>query len=218
MHDLKAAFENMMESMQGVDEECDMAHSSKRNKSLIPPPAHFGDIMSMRETSVSLPDIFTPLERILLTANGNVQRILSAFYNSPITVKIIKNERTFPVSVSRVSESNGIQYHAEPHSKAILAEFDRHVELHCSNQILCTATSTVTLWSKEYLRLVDEENIGIGQLFRYLNILPDFELLQVGRDSDSFWRVYTLSSGNDVKCVLKEVFPNDVFDRKNSSE
>ncbi|ORY53804.1 hypothetical protein BCR33DRAFT_711161 [Rhizoclosmatium globosum] len=95
--------------------------------------------MSMRETSVSLPDDYSPLERIF------------AFYNSPVTVKIIKNERTVP-------EKNG-----------------------------------------------------------YLNILPNFELLQVGRDGDSFWRVYTLSSGTDVKCVLKEVFPADVFERPSSA-
>ncbi|KAJ3284855.1 hypothetical protein HDU79_007821 [Rhizoclosmatium sp. JEL0117] len=208
LDELKAAYDALMETMRGVDEDCDAAIRGKSNKHLIPPPPHFGDIMSMRETSVSLPDDYSPLERILLTANGNVQRILSAFYNSPVTVKIIKNERTVP-------EKNAVGTTSS--SGTILAEFDRHVELICANQVLCTATSTVTLWNPEYLRLVVEEKIGIGQLFRYLNILPNFELLQVGRDGDSFWRVYTLSSGNDVKCVLKEVFPADVFERPSSA-
>ncbi|KAI9332840.1 hypothetical protein BDR26DRAFT_869023, partial [Obelidium mucronatum] len=162
----------------------------KSNKRLVPPPPHF------------LPDGYSSLERILLTANGNVQRILSAFYNAPISVKIIKNERKIPAKAPITAADN-----------AILAEYDRHVELLCESQVLCTATSTVTLWNPEHLRLVDQEKIGIGQLFRYLNILPDFELLQVGRDGNSFWRVYTLSSGDDVKCVLKEVFPNGVFER-----
>ena len=40
-------------------------------------PDNFGDIMSYKETLILFPDEFTPLERILLTANGNVQRILS---------------------------------------------------------------------------------------------------------------------------------------------
>ena len=39
-------------------------------------PAHFGDIMACRETAASVVGEFTPLERILLTANGNLQRII----------------------------------------------------------------------------------------------------------------------------------------------
>ncbi|KAJ3249812.1 hypothetical protein HDU77_007420 [Chytriomyces hyalinus] len=167
--------------------------------------------MSLRETS----------ERILLTANGNVQRILSAFYNLPITVKILKNEKTFPTAkkntltldpLPQLPDSE-IASPESPTQPQILAEFDRKVEILCNNRVVCTATSTVTLCNAEYLRLIDQEKIGIGQLFRYLNILPDFELIRVGRDEsgDNFWRVYSLSSGDNVHCVLKEVFPKNVF-------
>lgn len=38
-------------------------------------PVHFGDIMSSRETSLTFPDGFSGMERIVLTANGNLQRI-----------------------------------------------------------------------------------------------------------------------------------------------
>ncbi|KAI8611003.1 hypothetical protein BC830DRAFT_1069248 [Chytriomyces sp. MP71] len=156
--------------------------------------------MSLRETSIKLPDGFSPLERILLTANGNVQRILSAFYNNPVRVKIINNDRK-PVSPP------------VPHGtdSPILAEFDREVQLVCGDSILCTATSTITLGNAEYVKLVVEDGIGIGQLFRHLSILPDFELINVGRDEGVFWRVYSLSNGHNVRCVLKEVFPIDVF-------
>ena len=37
---------------------------------------HFGDIMSHIQTEVLLNGDFSPLERIVLTANGNLQRIL----------------------------------------------------------------------------------------------------------------------------------------------
>jgi hypothetical protein len=39
-------------------------------------PNNFGDIMSTRETTLQLPEEFLGLERICLTANGNLQRIL----------------------------------------------------------------------------------------------------------------------------------------------
>jgi hypothetical protein len=41
---------------------------------------HFGDIMG-KQTFTALPDGFSPVERIVLLANGNLQRIISAFYN-----------------------------------------------------------------------------------------------------------------------------------------
>ena len=39
-------------------------------------PNNFGDVMSSRATTLLLPDEFSGLERICLTANGNLQRIL----------------------------------------------------------------------------------------------------------------------------------------------
>ena len=35
---------------------------------------------------------FTPLERIAITANGNLQRLISSYYNAPVTVTCILNE------------------------------------------------------------------------------------------------------------------------------
>eukprot|EP00938_MAST-03A_sp_MAST-3A-sp1_P004355 g4355.t1 len=52
---------------------------------------HFGDIMG-KQTFTALPDGFSPIERIVLLANGNLQRVVSAFYNSKVTVRIRKNE------------------------------------------------------------------------------------------------------------------------------
>ncbi|KAJ1536404.1 hypothetical protein HK405_015250, partial [Cladochytrium tenue] len=154
-----------------------------------------GDIMSARETSIVLPPEFGPMERVLLTANGNVQRILSAFYNSPVTVEVLRNDL--------VPESQ------RSHPLA-LAEYDREVQLLVSGNVCCTATSTVRLMDKEHLELVAEKHVGIGQLFRYLNVLPAFELLELGRGEGFFWRLYTLASSG-VHCEIKEVFPDDVF-------
>jgi hypothetical protein len=41
---------------------------------------NFGDIMGGCETHVMLGGSFTPMERVVLTANGNLQRIMSAYY------------------------------------------------------------------------------------------------------------------------------------------
>lgn len=69
--------------------------------------------MSHTEMCINFPkqDEFTPIERIILTANGNLQRILSAFFNAAVTVKIIYNN---------VITAN---------------EFDRKVHLQVKNQV-----------------------------------------------------------------------------------
>ncbi|KAJ3290151.1 hypothetical protein HDU76_007435 [Blyttiomyces sp. JEL0837] len=171
-------------------------------------PQHLGDIMSSRETAISLPEEISPMERVILTANGNVQRILSAFFNSPVKVEIIRNKR-----LEASEQTNG----------SSIAEYDRQVNLLCFDKVCCTATSTVVLTDERYLKLVAEQNVGIGQLFRYLNILPEFDLRNVGRDSTKFWRRYTLSSPG-VICDIEEVFPcglfadSDFFKRAQSAE
>ncbi|KAI8828357.1 hypothetical protein BJ741DRAFT_626667, partial [Chytriomyces cf. hyalinus JEL632] len=185
---LRNSFASLLESCEGIDGWAGIpeptrakpeTNSAARNQA---PSAHF----------------FSPLERILLTANGNVQGILTAFYNLPITVKILKNEKTFPSAKNALTldppqlPDSQIVSPKSATQPQILAEFDRKPQILCNNRVICTATSTD----------------GIGQLFRYMNILPDFELIRVGRDEsgENFWRVYSQSSGDNVHCVLKEVF------------
>lgn len=77
---------------------------------------------------------------------------------------------------------------------------------------------------------VKNGSVGIGQLFRSLDILPNFELLNAGhrtRPSPVFesngsgsdggvgggglWRAYDLRSRH-VSCRIHEEFPPDLFD------
>jgi hypothetical protein len=51
-----------------------------------------GDISGGLETTMDYLPNFTPLERIAITATGNLQRIFSSFYNSPVTVTCVRNE------------------------------------------------------------------------------------------------------------------------------
>ncbi len=71
------------------------------------------------ETRTRLPDDFSPMQRILLTANGNVQRILSAFYNDTVTVRVIRNDAR----------------------KEALRVFDRKVEIVCCDKVPITLKS-----------------------------------------------------------------------------
>ena len=42
---------------------------------------------------LKLPDGFSALERILLTANGNVERLVSSFYDETVTTCIVNNHK-----------------------------------------------------------------------------------------------------------------------------
>eukprot|EP01135_Chromosphaera_perkinsii_P006528 Nk52_evm1s538 gene=Nk52_evmTU1s538 len=128
---------------------------------------HMGDLMGARQTGYALPECFTPLERIVLTANGNLQRVISAYYNSAVSVDIVYNRR--------VKETTG------GGDKGLPAVYERQVTLHCREEQFCTATSKIILNTAELVRLVEEERIGLGQLFRHLRLLPTFYLLSAGR-------------------------------------
>lgn len=80
------------------------------------------------------------------------------------------------------------------------------------NQTFCTADSVVKVHSREVEDLVESGQVGIGQLFRHFNVLPEFTLLAAGPTADGgFWRNYTLES-DLVTCSIREVFCKKVWD------
>ncbi|KAJ3171380.1 hypothetical protein HDU87_008338 [Geranomyces variabilis] len=196
-------------------------------------PPHFGDIMSSRETSNVIPEGFSPLERIMLTANGNVQRILSAYHNAKVTVEILGNELVSSSSLPESSEWDQLQSSPVVYERKVLlvigskTSFNNFLLFEYLEKICCTAYSTVVIRDAKYLRLIVDEHVGIGQLFRFLSVLPEFALKDAGRgmpsrgdefnttpnsveDKEGFWRTYTLESAG-ITCTINEVFPGDVF-------
>ncbi|KAF9348045.1 hypothetical protein BGX26_000498 [Mortierella sp. AD094] len=159
-------------------------------------PGHFGDIMSKRDTSLTLPDGFSGFERILLTANGNLQRLISAYFNKTVSVKILENVQV-PLK--------------EDEDPSVIARFQREVNLLCNDKIVCNAKSQVLIKDQAVHELVVEKGVGIGQIFRYLDKLPSFELHGLGRTEKTFWREYSLKIAG-VDCRLLEVLPSSLFD------
>ena len=165
---------------------------------------NFGDIMAGTQTNVTVNGNYSPLERIVITANGNLQRILSAYYGAPVTVVIKKCDKV----------SKGL--------------YDREVDLVVNDEVVCTALGQITLYDNVCIEAVESKSIGVGQLFRYMGVLPVFSLIAVGRstmdDEDvelrpsrfkgvaannaaatSLWREYELKCPQ-IKCRFTEVF------------
>ncbi|KAG0334020.1 hypothetical protein BG004_000595 [Podila humilis] len=160
-------------------------------------PGHFGDIMSKRDTTLTLPNGFTGFERMLLTANGNLQRLISALFNMTVSVEILENTQV-PLTPDE--------------DPAVFARFQREVNLICKNKIVCNAKSQVFVKDQQVYDLVVNKGVGIGQIFRYLDRLPSFELHTLGRSDKTFWREYSLHIPG-VHCRLLEVMPSALFDQ-----
>ena len=141
---------------------------------------------------------FSALDRIILTANGNLQRIISSYYDAPVEVKVIScKERTH------------LPYDDAP--KMIPGIWDRKVELEVSNVKFCTAISEITVHEARCADLVRSGELGLGQLFRYLDKLPTFDLLNAGRTPEGgIWRLYELKS-EELTCSIFEEFSSDVW-------
>ncbi|KAI9500446.1 hypothetical protein BX070DRAFT_195902 [Coemansia spiralis] len=154
--------------------------------------------MSQRETSCMLPAVFkNPVQRIMLMANGNLQRVLSAYYNLPVSVEVLFSE---PEDSWRVAE------------RKLPIRYCRDINLICNRTIVCSAQSTVDLLTQKAADMVISQGVGIGQLFRYMNVLPTFSLLEAHlSDTDgSFSRLYELRS-EDVVCTITENFPDGML-------
>lgn len=161
---------------------------------------NFGDIMSpsvadaevlfrdglVTSTTQSLAKLYNlpnPLDRMAVTANGNLQRLVSSYYDAPVTVVVMKS---VPMGTPGL--------------------WDRRVHLQVYGQTFCVADSTVQVHSDYCRDLVESGQVGLGQLFRHLNILPEFALQAAGpTDDGGFWRQYTLTCA-DVSCSIYERF------------
>jgi hypothetical protein len=53
---------------------------------------------------------------------------------------------------------------------------------------------------------VESGEVGLGQLFRYLDRLPTFELCNAGlTENGALWRVYKLNC-KEISCTIREDF------------
>jgi hypothetical protein len=96
---------------------------------------------------------------------------------------------------------------------------ERQVHLVCADHIVCVATSHVTITNAECERLFLDEGFAIGQLFRQLRRVPEFELLSVNATIHlpgarrELRRRYKLAI-DGFECEIEEVFPDrDMFVR-----
>ncbi|KAH9857794.1 hypothetical protein C2E23DRAFT_292729 [Lenzites betulinus] len=160
------------------------------------------DTYTGASTSIEIdcPQPITGLERIMLVAQGDLQRLLSAFLGRTINIECIYSETS--------SRGTG----ASPQNPIKQA---RQVHLKCGARVLCVATSSVTVTSPECERLLLDERFALGQIFRHLRRYPDFALLSVGAQTvdgkRELRRTYTLHT-EGIMCEILEVFPDrDMF-------
>lgn len=141
-----------------------------------------GLVTSTRQSLAKLYNLPNPLDRMAVTANGNLQRLISSYYDAPVNVVV------------------------EDCQQLDIQSWKRKVHLQVHGNTFCTADSTVQVHSDYCRELVDSGQVGLGQLFRHLNILPEFELLGAGPNPDGgFWRHYTLTCA-EVSCSIHERF------------
>lgn len=152
------------------------------------------DIFSL----VSQYNITNPLDRILITANGNLQRLISSYYDAPVHV-LVESCQQRPSFCNR---------------KTTII-WDRVVHLQVYNRTFCIATSEITILDPQCAALVASQQVGLGQLFRYYNVLPEFTLLQAGicPDNGFVWRDYQLDC-QYVSCRIHEQFCDRVWEMK----
>lgn len=145
-----------------------------------------------------------PLDRMALTANGNLQRLVSSYYDSPVEVL---------VDYCRPYEDNGSSK-LMPQAEQT-KQWDRLVHLNVHNQTFCKAHSIITVFDPLCQKLVESNEVGLGQLFRYLDILPEFELHNAGpypkETGGGFWREYSLKCA-ELSCFIHEDFRKGIWD------
>lgn len=162
---------------------------------------------------------FTPLERIAVTANGNLQRIFSSYYDAPVHVHVDSCVRRRAPDVNTEDGNSSFNNTRTQSHSETYAVWDRVVRISVHGTTLCKATSIIHVHSSPCIRLIEEGKVGLGQLFRYLNKLPTFSLIEAGRAEPSklhnefeggIWRTYELQC-EEILCIIHEEFRRDAW-------
>ncbi|KAI8969122.1 hypothetical protein BDF20DRAFT_893344 [Mycotypha africana] len=165
-------------------------------------PFQFTEELSSKNVYLKLPDTFSPVERMILQATGNLQRILSAYYNVPSHVKIVKNQRV-------------------PCKDTTHMQFDRRVQVFFQEKLAYEADSILKVKDKNVLELIEKHKYGLGQIFGHTHRSPDFVLHAIGRHGEapgaSFWRDYTLTIPDVLDCFVRETFVEGLLHPCNGS-
>lgn len=135
------------------------------------------------------------MDRILVTANGNLQRILSSWYDAPVHVL---------VDHCTLDSSTGTWDRLVHLQVQITTARRTTTSISC-----CQAHATITIHDDTCQELVQTGQVGLGQLFRYLDRLPTFFLVDAGYNPDGgLWRLYQLNC-KELSCTIREDFiPN----------
>jgi len=156
------------------------------------------------------------IERVACCSNGDLQRMLSAYFNLPISVQRVWVETTpdpypfVPSEATPVTQTRRVHLIVTPLpvNGASTAP---------APKVACIATSTVTITSPEAAKFFLDEKYPIGQTFRVLGRVAEFKLLEVSTSRaaqesgevtrESLRRRYTLRT-DGFECDIEEVFPD----------
>ncbi|CAE6436658.1 unnamed protein product [Rhizoctonia solani] len=163
------------------------------------------------------PAEITGLERIALTAKGDLQRTLRSVSSPPITNSGIDPPHSAyfskPISVQRIWETpaSGPVSSASPETPVTQT---RRVNLMCEGHVACVCISTIKMSTQETAHLFLEEKFAIGQMFRRMGKPAAFQLISAGVEpslagsgQENLWRTYTLKT-DGFECEIKEIFPD----------
>lgn len=236
-----------------------------------------GDDPSSSSALAARYGITNPLDRMALTANGNLQRLMASYYDAPVTVVVdscvlqqqppppprepaedantsdncnknndatadveklsttttctssLPNQGTY--NHNRNGGVNSTTTASTPTVQRRPQIWNRVVRLQVYGQTFCTATSVIVVRDTVCQQLVASGQVGLGQLFRYLDLLPDFILHNAapkqkmttttnhnnkgsngdGRGGGGFWRDYTLQCA-ELSCRIHEDFEPAMWD------
>ncbi len=140
------------------------------------------------ENALRLIREFNPLERVLLTTTGTLQGALSAYFGTPIEVRVTAQ--------------------SEPAPGRLL----REVRLVCPENGLeaCRATTEITVEREDVKRLILEGRHGLGRILAVCGLSPLFNLEEIGRQETTFWRRYRLEAPG-VLYRIREEFPQSLY-------
>lgn len=152
---------------------------------------------NIKELLKKIPENLSPLERLILSNEGTVQTFLSVLFKVPIKV-VVLSQNDFDGVIIRWSK--------------LVACYAPDNEV-----TVCLAESVISTDINGFKNGIREKHFGIGQLISALGIITRRRLAGFYSDDTVFSRNYLIEDigmtppGNNIRIMITEVFPKEVF-------
>jgi hypothetical protein len=147
----------------------------------------------------------TPVQRMVVSHDGTLQELLSAYFGSPVKVTVHNQIDNYGVIIRNSALYTGNTNNA--------------VDVCLATSVMRTVNPSCSSSGSKFIERIRQCEHGIGFVLNDLGIQTHREILDIHVNEDMFRRVYRIfDDDGEIDIIITEVFPSHMYKCDNETQ